>query len=107
MNNDMTGVTPYEPGVPHPKSRCTRCVYIDKKGLTRKELIEAVISDAEHWGVDWVEQQLANYGVNAMFRAHRVLVGTALRGDLPNVASVAGLYIHMAKRFKEQEDGLD
>ena len=106
MDIDMTTITQFVPGVPHPNTQCTKCAFIDVESLTVDEIMRAVVDDAEHWGVDWAEDKLGIYGVHGMLSANKVLTGKAVGRTLVDVNNPAGLFVTVARRYKDQTDGL-
>jgi len=107
MFNDITEPNQREPGTPHPDSQCVDCKLIDSRSPTPEQVMASVVADAEHWGVDWPEEKLGFYLVNAMLSANKVMTGIAMRGDLHTVKNPAAYYVSIAKRFKDQIDDLN
>ena len=106
MGSDRRVVAEFTPGQPHPGVRCKECKFIPDDMLEPELVMDALLSDMEHWGIDMPAQKLSYYGAKAWLNVNRVMTEKALTGDLVQIENIAGYCMGIAKEYLKQIEKL-
>ena len=106
MSSDRGGIVEFTPGQPHPKDQCKRCKLIPDNMLEPDQIMDVLLSDMHHWGIDMPDQKLSNYGAKAWLHVNRVATGRAVTGDLAQIENIAGYCMGIAKKYVKEIEKL-
>ena len=106
MGSDRGVIAEFIPGQPHPQGQCKGCKFISDDTLEPDQIMDALLSDMQHWGIDMPDEKLSNYGAKAWLHVNRAITGRAITGDLVQIENIPGYCMGTAKKYVKEIEKL-
>ena len=106
MGSDRGVIAEFIPGQQHLQVQCKECKFIPDDTLEPEQVMDALLTDMEHWAIDMPDQKLSNFGAKAWLHVNRVVTGRALTGDLAQIENIAGYCMGTAKNYVKEIEKL-